>query len=126
MCIVNSVEASPHHTGLFYQLQRVEAGAMVVSYLWSGYTVGVYFSGVVAGDELHCLPGGSRINGKWAANIHDGSTPGGKAIIRCITTNPATGYFVKSSPRIREMSWKSKSGLHEVVYTARMNANKCI
>lgn len=28
----------------------------------------------VAGDELHCLPGGSRIYGKWAANIHNGTT----------------------------------------------------
>ena len=41
----------------------------------------------VAGDELHCLPGSSRIYGKWAANIifHDGSRPVGKAILRCIT-----------------------------------------
>ena len=28
----------------------------------------------VAGDGLHCLPGGSRIYGKWAANIHNGIT----------------------------------------------------
>ena len=29
---------------------------------------------------MHCLPGGSRIYGKWATDIHDGSTPGGKAM----------------------------------------------
>ena len=45
---------------------------------------------VIAGDELHCLPGGSRIYGKLAANIHGGSTPSGKAITRCITPDPAT------------------------------------
>ena len=44
----------------------------------------------VVGDELYCLPGGSRIYGEWAANIHDGSTPGGKSITRCITPDPAT------------------------------------
>ena len=51
---------------------------------------------IVAGDELYCLPGGSRIYGEWAANIHDGSTPGGKAITRCITPNPATDMIVSA------------------------------
>ena len=29
---------------------------------------GVYLT--IAGDELYCLPGGSRVRGKWAANIY--------------------------------------------------------
>ena len=53
------------------------------------------FSGV-AGDEMHCLPGGSRIygNGLQIYMIHDGSTPGGKVITRCITPDPATSGLI--------------------------------
>ena len=42
----------------------------------------------IAGDELHCLPGKSRIYGEWAATIYNGSTPGGKAVTRRITPEP--------------------------------------
>ena len=47
-------------------------------------------SSCVAGDYcIACLEDlGSMGNG--AANIHDGSTPGGKVIIRCITPDPVT------------------------------------
>ena len=30
--------------------------------------------------NVTALPGGPRIHGKWAANIDNGSTPGGKAV----------------------------------------------
>ena len=39
-------------------------------------------------DGLYCLPGGSRIYGKLAASVHDGLTPGGKAITLYITLEP--------------------------------------
>ena len=36
---------------------------------WYGMQPGLI---IVAGDELHCLPGGSGIYGKWASHTHDG------------------------------------------------------
>ena len=44
------------------------------------------------------LTGGSRICRKWAANIHDGSTPGGKTITRCIAPCPALLLIWKAYP----------------------------
>ena len=44
----------------------------------------------VAGDDCIACLEDLGIHGKWAANIHDGSTPGGKAITRCVTPDPVT------------------------------------
>ena len=36
---------------------------------WYGVQTGLI---IVAGDELHCLPGRYGIYGKWASHTHDG------------------------------------------------------
>ena len=92
----DSIESQAEEGILAKQNKTVPLGKLGLTFASSNHAVSEY----VAGDELHCLPERSRIYGKWAANIHDGSTPGGKAITRCITPDPALLLIWKAHPAI--------------------------